>query len=520
MSSETSPVKKPVVLCILDGWGYRDQTADNAIKLAQTPVYDRLWTSVPRAWLKTSGLAVGLPDGQMGNSEVGHMNLGGGRVTLQDLPKIDNAIETGALTNNPELKAFIQQLKASSGTAHIAGLLSPGGVHSHQDHMVALVKAIAAEGIAVRIHAYLDGRDTPPKSAIPFLEKFEADIADTGNAAIASVAGRYWAMDRDKRWDRVEKAYQAALGKAAYNAPSAIAATEAAYERGENDEFVEPTVVGDFAGMQDGDGLLMANFRADRAREILTAFVDPMFDGFTRSKVIRFAAQSGMVEYSDAHNEFLSVLFPSENIVNSLGEVLSNKGINQLRIAETEKYSHVTFFFNGGTEQPFDGEDRILIPSPDVATYDLKPEMSAPEVTDELVAAIKSGKYGAIIVNYANPDMVGHTGVLSAAIKAVETIDGCIGRLEEAVQEIGGAMIVTADHGNVEMMTDDTTGQPHTAHTNFDVPALLINHEATLKDGCLADVAPTVLGIMGIDQPTEMTGENLLSDAAEARASA
>lgn len=521
MSKIAPQFKKPVVLCILDGWGYRDQTADNAIKLADTPVYDRLWNTVPRAWLKTSGLAVGLPDGQMGNSEVGHMNLGGGRVTLQDLPKIDQAITTGALAENIELNAFITSLKKTGGTAHVAGLMSPGGVHSHQDHIAALVSIISDAGVPVAVHAYMDGRDTPPKSALPFLEKFEADIKSCPNAAIATVAGRYWAMDRDKRWDRVKKSYDAAAtAKAQFTAPNAIDALNAAYTRGENDEFVEPTIIGNYSGMKNGDGLLMANFRADRAREILSAFLDPNFDGFGRSNLVKFAAQAGMVEYSNAHNKFLAVLFPSESVVNSLGEILANNGITQLRIAETEKYSHVTFFFNGGAEQPFEGEDRILIPSPDVATYDLKPEMSAPEVTDKLVEAIKSNKYGAIIVNYANPDMVGHTGVLSAAIKAVETIDACIGRLEEAILETGAAMIVTADHGNVEMMADEATGQPHTAHTNFDVPALLINHNAAFKDGCLADVAPTLLSIMGISQPNEMTGKILLTDTTEASASA
>lgn len=521
MSATTSQVKKPVVLCILDGWGYRDQQKDNAIKLGNTPVYDRLWNTVPRAWLKTSGLAVGLPDGQMGNSEVGHMNLGGGRVVLQDLPRIDKAVETGELAKNPELVSFIDALKASGGTAHLMGLMSPGGVHSHQDHMAALVNIIAAQGVPVRVHAFMDGRDTPPKSAVPFLEKFEADIAGVADAKLATATGRYWALDRDKRWDRVEKAYKALVSASGEQiANSAIEAIEAAYTRGENDEFVAPTVIGDYSGMKDGDGLLMANFRADRAREILTGLVDPAFDGFNREKTVKFAARAGMVEYSSAHNEFLTVLFPSENIKNSLGETLANLGIPQLRIAETEKYAHVTFFFNGGAEQPFEGEDRTLIPSPDVATYDLKPEMSAHEVTDDLVAAIKSGKYGAIIVNYANPDMVGHTGVLSAAIKAVETIDGCLGRLEEAVKEAGAAMIITADHGNVEMMTDETTGQPHTAHTNFDVPALLVNHEATFKDGALADVSPTLLSIMGVAQPVEMTGTNLVSNAGEARATA
>jgi len=515
MTAETTrntSIKKPVVLCILDGWGYREQSKDNAIKLANTPTYDRLWNSVPKAWLKTSGLAVGLPDGQMGNSEVGHMNLGGGRVVMQDLPKIDSAIETGAIANNPELISFIEKLKINGGTAHIMGLLSPGGVHSHQDHIAALTNIIARAGIPVRIHAFMDGRDTPPRSAVPFLEKFEADIAENENASIATTTGRYWAMDRDQRWDRVEKAYNAiAKGEGEQTAPDSITAIKAGYDRDENDEFTEPTTIGGYEGMQDGDGLLMANFRADRAREILAAFVDPAFDGFERGKPIQFSAQTGMVEFSTALNNFLAVLFPSDEIKNSLGEVLANERVAQLRIAETEKYAHVTFFFNGGVEEPFNGEDRTLIPSPDVATYDLKPEMSAHEVTDALVTAIKSGKYGAIIVNYANPDMVGHTGVLSAAIKAVETIDSCLARLEEAAKEAGAAMIVTADHGNVEMMSDETTGQAHTAHTNFDVPALFINHNAVVKDGNLSDVAPTLLSIMGIPQPKEMTGHSLFN---------
>lgn len=506
---------KPVVLCILDGWGYRDQTADNAIKLANTPNYSRLWSSVPRAWLATSGLAVGLPDGQMGNSEVGHMNLGSGRVVLQDLPLIDDAVATGTLATNAELVAFTEKMKASGGTAHLMGLMSPGGVHSHQDHIAALATIIAGHGIPVRIHAFMDGRDTPPRSALEFLRKFEADIAPAADTEIATVAGRYWAMDRDKRWDRVEKAYTAMVaGQGLHTADSAEAAVEAAYARDENDEFVGATTIGDYAGMQDGDGFIMANFRADRAREILTALVDPAFDGFERGALPRFAAVAGMVEYSAALNEFMPVLFPAEEIKNSLGEVLANNSINQLRIAETEKYAHVTFFFNGGSEGVFDGEDRILVPSPDVATYDLKPEMSAPEVTDELVEAIGSGKYGAIIVNYANPDMVGHTGVLSAAIKAVETIDTCIGRLEEAILKAGGAMFVTADHGNVEMMMDENTGQPHTAHTSFDVPVLMIGSEHGIKDGRLADMAPTMLTLLGIEQPAEMTGNSLITDTA------
>ncbi|WP_262694039.1 2,3-bisphosphoglycerate-independent phosphoglycerate mutase [Kordiimonas aquimaris] len=511
MNSNSVEVKKPVVLCILDGWGYSDDIAHNAIKQANTPTYDRLWDTCPRAWLATSGLAVGLPDGQMGNSEVGHMNLGGGRVVLQDLPRIDTAIADGSLANNPALVAYIEKLKLSNGTAHLMGLLSPGGVHSHQNHMVALANIITGAGVPVSIHAFLDGRDTPPRSAIAFIEAFEGKINDPSLAKIASVSGRYYAMDRDARWDRVEKAYDSIMGNETHKASSAIAAVEHGYAHDLNDEFILPTIIGEYTGMKDGDGLLMANFRADRAREILTAFLDPNFDGFARKHLHNFSAAAGMSEYSEALSTFHSVLFPSAALKNSLGEVLANHGIPQLRIAETEKYAHVTFFFNGGIEPVFEGEDRILVPSPDVATYDLKPEMSAHEVTDKLVDAITSGKYGTIIVNYANPDMVGHTGVMSAAIKAVETIDGCLARLETAAKEASAALLVTADHGNVEMMTDNETGQPHTAHTSFDVPIIMVNDTRKIENGCLADVAPTILSIMGIAQPEEMTGNNLLN---------
>lgn len=510
MAEKPTSVQKPVVLCILDGWGYREDIADNAIKQANTPTYDRMWQTYPRAWLKTSGLAVGLPDGQMGNSEVGHMNLGGGRVVLQDLPRIDEAIANDTLKKNPELIEFIERLKSSGGTAHLMGLLSPGGVHSHQDHMAGLANILADNGIPVAIHAFLDGRDTPPKSAIGFINSFEAALKNPEMSKIATVTGRYYAMDRDKRWDRVQHAYHALVdAQADFVADSAVQAVENAYDRGENDEFTNPTIVGAYRGIADGDGLLMANFRADRAREILTALLDPAFDGFKRTRLAEFGATLGMVEYSTALNVFHPILFPSLEIKNSLGQVLADNNVPQLRIAETEKYAHVTFFFNGGVESVFEGEDRILVPSPDVATYDLQPEMSAPEVTDELVAAIKSGKYGAIVVNYANPDMVGHTGVMAAAIKAVETIDDCLARLEAAVAESGAAMLVTADHGNVEMMMDHDTGQPHTAHTSFDVPVLMINHEQSLADGSLADVAPTMLDIMGLVKPAEMTGTSL-----------
>jgi len=504
---------KPVVLCILDGWGYRDDSVDNAIKLATTPTYDRLWSKSARAMLKTSGLAVGLPEGQMGNSEVGHMNIGSGRVILQDLPRIDATIEQNTLKDNAALRSMIAALKQSGGTAHLMGLVSDGGVHSHINHIIALAKIIDGENIPVALHAFLDGRDTPPRSADGFIATLEAAISTLNHTKLATITGRYWAMDRDKRWDRVEKAYRALTsGEAAYTAQNGEQAVAMAYDRDENDEFVEPTLIESYAGMQEGDGLLMANFRADRAREILTALIDPKFDGFTRETTITFAAKLGMVEFSTALNAHMAVMFQSIDVQKSLGEVVSSAGLNQLRIAETEKYAHVTFFFNGGKETVFEGEDRILIPSPNVATYDLQPEMSAPELTDNLIAAIESGKFSLIVVNFANPDMVGHTGILSAAIKAVETIDGCLSRIEKAVANMEGDLLITADHGNVELMKDQTTGKAHTAHTSFDVPLLMVNSQKaySIKDGCLADIAPTILALMALEQPAEMTGENLL----------
>lgn len=527
MTEPTSDIRpRPVVLCILDGWGYRPERENNAIALAHTPVYDRLWRTAPRGWLQTSGLAVGLPEGQMGNSEVGHMNLGGGRVVMQDLPRIDKAIADGELATNPVLVDMIGRLRNSGGTCHLMGLLSPGGVHSHQNHLAALARIVARAGIPVRIHAFLDGRDTPPKSALEFLADFEAALAGQSGIEIATVTGRYYAMDRDKRWERVQKAYDCLASAQGDHAPSAAAAVKASYTEDIADEFVRPTVIGDYAGMKDGDGLLMGNFRADRAREILTALVDPQFDGFPRPRLIRFAATVGMVDYSSALAPYLTTLFPSFDLSDTLGETVAAHGLKQLRIAETEKYAHVTFFFNGGSEALFDGEDRILVPSPKVATYDLKPEMSAAEVTDKLVEAIRGRTYDLIVVNYANPDMVGHTGVLAAGIKAAETIDVCLGRLEAALQEAGGVMLVTADHGNLEMMVDDEAAQPHTAHTLFDVPILLVNAENArlgsggalmLKDGRLADVAPTVLALMGLPQPAAMTGRNLIEPLKERR---
>ncbi len=512
MTNVGKSVVKPVVLCILDGWGYREDIEDNAIKQANTPTYDRLWNTCPRGWLKTSGLAVGLPDGQMGNSEVGHMNLGGGRVVLQDLPRVDAAISNGSLATNHELVTFIEKLKATGSSAHLMGLLSPGGVHSHQDHIAALANIITAAGIQVHIHAFLDGRDTPPRSALEFVAKFEADLSHPNLAAIATVTGRYYAMDRDQRWERVQQAYRViAEAKSDYTANSATTAIEDGYGRDENDEFIKPTTIEGYNGINEGDGLLMTHFRADRAREILATLLDPDFSGFERGTPPPLRAALGMVEYSTALSRFHPMMFPSVEVKNSLGEVLADSGVAQLRIAETEKYAHVTFFFNGGIEAVFEGEDRILVPSPDVATYDLKPEMSAFEVTAELEQAIASGKYGAIIVNFANPDMVGHTGIMSAAIKAVETIDACIAKLEIAAKNAGAALLVTADHGNVEMMMDHESGQPHTAHTSFDVPLLMVNHDGPLSDGSLSDIAPTMLSIMGIDQPIEMTGKNLAS---------
>ena len=513
---------RPVVLCVLDGWGHRPNGADNAIWKAATPNYDRILAGSPHSLLETSGLAVGLPDGQMGNSEVGHMNLGGGRVVMQDLPRIDQAVETGSLAREPAFADLLGRLKASGGTLHLLGLLSPGGVHSHQDHMAALARAASAAGVAVAVHAFLDGRDTPPQSARGFVEKFMADVAGLSGVAMATVSGRYYAMDRDKRWDRVQLAYDALVDAKGGRATDPVAAIDQSYAAGKTDEFVLPVAIGDYAGMKDGDGLIMANFRADRAREILTALVDPAFDGFHRARLVRFAGQLGMVSYSAALDPFLPAIFPPERVDLPLGDVVAKAGLAQLRIAETEKYAHVTFFFNGGEETVFPGEDRILVPSPKVATYDLEPEMAAPEVTDRLVEAVGSRKYDLIVVNYANPDMVGHTGIMEAAIKAVQTIDASIGRLSAAVEAAGGVMLITADHGNIEQMLDPVTGEPHTAHTTNLVPAILVGaaaaakalgHPVALGPGKLADVAPTLLEIMGLEQPAAMTGRSLLRPA-------
>ena len=499
---------KPVVLCILDGWGHRDCKDDNAIALANLPNWNRFLSSYPHGLLATSGLAVGLPDGQMGNSEVGHMNIGSGRVVMQDLPRIDLAIADGSLAQNPVLLDQLNRIKQAGGCLHLLGLLSPGGVHSHQDHMAALARIAADFGVTVQVHAFLDGRDTPPSSALEFLDQFQADCAGR-DIHVATVSGRFWAMDRDHRWERVKKAYAALVSSSGEAAATPRDAVLQSYDLAKTDEFVAPTRIGSYAGMKDGDGILMANYRSDRAREIMSALLDPEFSGFPRSKVVAFSSALGMAEYSTDLNRLMGALFPAQSLTHLLGDVLAERNMAQLRIAETEKYAHVTFFFNGGREAVLPGEDRILIPSPPVATYDLAPAMSAVEITNKLELAIALDKYDLIVVNFANGDMVGHTGILPAAIAAAETIDQCIGRLEQAVIAAGGTMLITADHGNLEQMKDPETGEPHTAHTIGPVDAVLVNPPLGiihLDNGKLADVAPTLLHLLHLDQPIEMTG--------------
>ncbi|MBR5130787.1 MAG: 2,3-bisphosphoglycerate-independent phosphoglycerate mutase [Alphaproteobacteria bacterium] len=504
--------KKPVVLCILDGWGYREQKQNNAIETGNTPVWHELIQKYPTSTIQTSGLHVGLPDGQMGNSEVGHTNLGAGRVVMQDLPRIDAAIANGSIKTNPVLTDLIKKLKTTNGVCHLMGLIGTGGVHAQQSHIVALAKTLSENGIRVMIHAFMDGRDTPPESGRDFLKDLETSLSGT-LAQIATVSGRYYAMDRDKRWDRVDKAYRALVIGEGARFDTADIAMATSYANGVSDEFVLPCIIGDYKGMNDGDGLIMANYRSDRAREITLMLLKPEFTEAPRIKVINFAEAVAMTEYSSEHITLMKTLFPAETLTNIFGEVISKAGLKQLRIAETEKYAHVTFFFNGGAETLFEGEERILIPSPKVATYDLKPEMSAYEVTDKLVEAINSNKFDVIIVNYANGDMVGHTGVMDAAIKAVEAVDKCVGRIVNATLEQGGTIFITADHGNAERMLDEETGAPYTAHTNTPVKAVLIgapDYITGLSDGKLADVAPTLLDLMELPQPTEMTGHSLL----------
>ncbi len=509
---------RPVVLCILDGWGHREACEQNAIKIAETPNYDRILADCPSSLLDASEHFVGLPSGQMGNSEVGHMNIGAGRRVEQDLPRIDHALADGSIERNGALATLITRLKASGGTAHVLGLLSPGGVHSHQSHIIALLEILHRAGVPAVLHAFLDGRDTPPRSAARFLEDFLSHLLDV---RFATVIGRYYAMDRDKRWDRVARAYAAIAEGEGLRAPDASAAIHRSYEAGLSDEFVEPTVIGDYTGIADGDGVLMANFRADRVREILLALLDPGFEGFARQRRVSFAAAAGMVQYSTKLDAFLETLFEPLELTGTLGEIAADAGLRQLRIAETEKYAHVTFFLNGGREETFEGEERLLVPSPKVATYDLQPAMSAPEVTEQLATAIEADRFDLIICNYANGDMVGHTGKLDAAVAAVEALDACLGHVHEAVVAAGGVLIITADHGNCEQMADPANGEPHTAHTMNRVPFILAGGPTGvgLDDGSLADIAPTVLELLGLPQPQSMTGHSLMRhqarDAAE-----
>ena len=503
--------KKPVVLCILDGWGIGPQREGNAPLLAQTPTMDALMARCPNATLITHGPDAGLPRGQMGNSEVGHTNIGAGRVVAMDLGQIDLAIEEGSFATHAPLRAFIDRLKETGGTAHLMGVVSDGGVHGHLSHLIHALRVIAEAGVPVVVHAVTDGRDVAPSSAEGFIATLQEALP--GNARIGTVTGRYFALDRDNRWDRVEKAYAAMIrGEGQASAQTAAEAVALARDRGETDEFIAATVLEGYGGAEDGDGWFCLNFRADRAREIMAAIGAPAFDGFDRGQRVDWAALMGMAAYSEAHDAYMTTMYPKPEIRNTLGAWVAQHGLRQFRLAETEKYPHVTFFLNGGEETAAAGEDRFMPKSPNVATYDLQPEMSAPEVTERFVAAIGAG-YDLIVVNYANPDMVGHTGDLAAAIAACEAVDAGLGRVVAALEAAGGAMIVTADHGNCETMIDPETGGPHTAHTLNPVPVVVLGapEGARLRDGRLADLAPTLLALMGLAQPDEMTGTSLLS---------
>ena len=507
-----STPRRSTLLVILDGFGHRSASEDNAIVAAKTPTLDRLWREAPNTLVSGSGLDVGLPEGQMGNSEVGHMSLGAGRIVYQSITRIDQAIASGEFAANSAYLDAIDRAVAANKAVHIMGLLSPGGVHSHEEQLLAAVRLAAERGAKkLFLHAFLDGRDTPPRSAAPSLERAEAVFAALGTGRIASVHGRYWAMDRDNRWERIEKSYSLLTeGEAAHDATTALKALEAAYARDEDDEFVAPTRIGDPAAFADGDAVLFMNFRADRARQLTQALTESNFDGFDRRQqpALRLVTTT---EYAGSLS--CPVAFPPNTLEDSLGEVLADKGLSQLRIAETEKYAHVTFFFSGGREDTFAGETRTLIPSPDVATYDLQPQMSAHEVTDALVAAIESGDYDFIVVNFANGDMVGHTGQFDAAVAAVETLDECLGRIEAALLAAGGEGLITADHGNCEQMRDYENDQPHTQHTTEPVPLIYLgrgNRDLDPDGGILADIAPTILAMMGLDVPAAMSGRSLL----------
>ncbi|MDC0601721.1 2,3-bisphosphoglycerate-independent phosphoglycerate mutase [Aliiglaciecola sp.] len=504
--------KKTVALIILDGWGHREATENNAIANANTPVLDGLTNKYPSTFISGSGLDVGLPPGQMGNSEVGHVNLGAGRVVYQDFTRISKAIDDNEFDSTPALAAAVKSASDNDKALHIMGLMSPGGVHSHEDHIFAMIEMAAKQGVSkIYLHCFLDGRDTAPQSAKASLEKAEALFEQLGVGKVASLIGRHYAMDRDERWERVEVAYNLiAQGEGEYNAETSLAGLDESYQRGDNDEFVKATVIGQSVKLEDGDSLIFMNFRADRAREITRAFVDSDFSGFERNTVADLAHFVMLTQYADSIDA--PAAFAPEPLVNVMGDWLAQHNKTQLRISETEKYAHVTFFYSGGRESEYAGEQRVLIPSPKVATYDLQPEMNSTELTDKLVEAIESGKFDAIICNYPNGDMVGHTGVYDAAVKAVEAVDACIGRVIEALNKVGGECLITADHGNAEQMVNEQTGQAHTAHTSELVPFIYFGRDATTREGgTLSDVAPTMLHLMGMPQPTEMTGTPIVT---------
>ncbi|MCW8829237.1 MAG: 2,3-bisphosphoglycerate-independent phosphoglycerate mutase [Gammaproteobacteria bacterium] len=507
---------RPLLLTVLDGWGYSESDHYNAIKSARTPVWDRLWSEYSHTLLRCSGAEVGLPSGQMGNSEVGHLNLGAGRVVYQEFTRVSRAIKTGSFFSNATLTEAVDKAIADDKAVHILGLLSPGGVHSHEEHIHAMARLALERGAkGVYLHAFLDGRDTPPKSAAESIQAMENIFAELGGGRIASIIGRFYAMDRDHRWPRIQAAYDLITGcNSDYVAPDAMSGLEMAYERGESDEFVKATLIrpegGEKVCVEDGDVVIFMNYRSDRARQITRPFVEEGFDSFERANKPELGMFVSLTEYSADYT--IPVAFPPERLVNVFGAVLANLGMHQLRIAETEKYAHVTFFFNGGREEPFEGEDRILVPSPQVSTYDQQPEMNAGEVTDKLIEAIESDRYDVIICNYANPDMVGHSGDFDATVKAIETLDRCLERLVKAMVKKDGEMLITADHGNAEQMRGEDTGQAHTAHTSNPVPFIYVGErEFTLEDsGTLADVAPTMLFLLGLKQPNEMNGHSII----------
>jgi 2,3-bisphosphoglycerate-independent phosphoglycerate mutase len=506
---------KPIILCILDGFGIREERENNAIEHATAPFITKLFSHFPCSRLSTSGLDVGLPEGQMGNSEVGHMSIGSGRILYQDLPKINASIKDGSFANNVELRNLIDTLKKENSNCHLFGLLSDGGVHSHQDHLITLAHIVSDHGIKVYLHLFLDGRDVLPESASKFCENLLSEIQHKPNISIATFGGRYYGMDRDNRWERTKLAFDAIVAGQGNKASDILAAIDASYKQNITDEFIVPTVLESYNGIKEGDGLIMANFRSDRVRQILTSILDPEFKHFPRNYLPNISIALGMTEYSSQLNNFMKALFKQEKITNTLPEIVAKAGLKQLRIAETEKYAHVTFFFNGGSEEKLPGEKRILIPSPEVATYDLKPEMSAYELTERLINEISADKFDLIIVNYANSDMVGHTGNFSAAVKAIEALDKCLSEIYKTLEQTDGVMLITADHGNIEQMQDIESSSPHTSHTTNPVPFIMVGknidkNKIKLQNGRLCDIAPTILELMGLEKPKEMLGKSLI----------